>query len=373
MKTFTITYHHTHNYGAVLQAYALQQVIKSLGHENVIFEYPERGGLYNKLSDSNLKKVLRNCYVNLLTFLRYREIAKRDKGFKQFHGRMELSRRYQSMQDLRENHPDVDAFVVGSDQVWNLRGNPEFVPARLLDFGSNDVIRCSYAASIEKLNYTQEQKELVKKCLARFKGISLREESARKYIEEVTGLPCVRCLDPVFLLSKEKWNQIATESLINEPYILCYQVQSVPGMQAVVDELKARTGYKTVAVCCDSIKRTRVNRAIFDASPEEFLGLYKNASIVVSASFHGTAMALVYGKPVYALVKPGHGSRIKEILHLVGMNEFVIEEGKETPSVDKFDYDKVNEILEKEKERSMNYLQEMLKANKWEYAKNQEK
>ena len=363
MKTLTITYHHTHNYGAVLQAYALQQTIQSLGHDNVIFEYPERGSLYGKWKGKDLKSTLRNCYVNWLIFLRYQKISKRDKGFKQFHKRMSLSRRYRSMSDLRNDVLEVDAFIVGSDQVWNLKGNPEFVPARLLDFGPENVIRCSYAASIEKLDYTDAQKDLVKRCLARFKGISLREESARKYIEDITGYSCVRCLDPVFLLSREQWNQIAVEPKIKEPYILCYQVQSVPGMQAVVDELKRRTGYKVVAICCDAIKRVRTDYTIFDASPEEFLGLYKNAAVIVSASFHGTAMALVYNKPVYALVKPKHGNRIKEILHLVGMDEFVIEETKRIPNVDEVDYDEVDAILEKEKAFSYCYLKGILKTN----------
>ena len=360
MKTFTITYHHTHNYGAVLQAYALQQAILSLGHDNVIFEYPERGSLYGKWKGIDIKSTLRNCYVNWLIFLRYQKISKRDKGFKQFHKRMSLSRCYRSMADLRNNVPEVDAFIVGSDQVWNLKGNPEFVPARLLDFGQGNVIRCSYAASIEKLDYTDVQKDLVKRCLARFKGISLREESAREYIENITGYSCVRCLDPVFLLSKEQWNQIAVDSAVKEPYILCYQVQSVPGMQTVVDTLKKRTGYKVVAVCCDAIKRLRTDYSIFDASPEEFLGLYKNAALVVSASFHGTAMALVYNKPVYALVKPKHGKRIKEILHLVGMDSFVVDGNEEIPKMEDVNTLFVNKVLETEKEKSIEYLRKML-------------
>lgn len=363
MRTFTVTYHHTHNYGAVLQAYALQQAIWSLGHDNVIFEYPERESLYGKWKGKDIKSTLRNCYVNWLVFLRHRQISTRDKGFKRFHEKMKLSRRYNSMQDLRDDFPKVDAFIVGSDQVWNLKGNPEFVSARLLDFGPEEVIRCSYAASIEKLDYTDAQKDLVKRCLSRFKGISLREESAREYIENITGYPCVRCLDPVFLLSKEQWDQIAVDPQIKEPYILCYQVQSVPRMQTVVDKLKRRTGYKVVAVCCDSIKRIRVDHTIFDASPEEFLGLYKNATMVVSASFHGTAMALVYNKPVYALIKPGHGSRIKEILHLVKMNEFVIEGGKKIPNVNEVNFNDVNEILEKERKNSRVYLERMLGSN----------
>ena len=363
MRTFTITYHHTHNYGAVLQTYALQQVIYSLGHDNIIFEYPERESLYNKLDWKNIKSLLRNCYINCLIFLRYKKISHCDKGFRKFHERMNLSRRYHSMQDLRDDYPEMDDFIVGSDQVWNLNANTEFVPARLLDFGADNMVRFSYAASIEKLNYTELQKEKVKKCLSRFKGISLREESARKYIEEVTGYNCLRSLDPVFLLSKEQWNKIAVDDkarIIKEPYILCYQVQSVPGMQRVVDELKKRTGYKTVAVCCDAIKRIHVDMSVFDASPEEFLGLYKNAAVVVSGSFHGTAMALVYNKPVYALVRHNHGSRIKELLHMVGLDAFLIEDRGDIPDSGVVDYGKINNIIEKEKMRSADYLKMML-------------
>ena len=363
MKTLTITYHHGHNYGAVLQAYALQQAIVMLGHENMVLDYARNGKLYHKVWGKSIKSMLQSCCMNFLIFMRYKDISRCDRGFKEFHQKIMLSRYYLSMQDLRNDVPKVDVFIVGSDQVWNLKTRTEYVPSRLLDFGPENVIRCSYAASIEKLDYTDAQKDLVKRCLARFKGISLREESARKYIEDITGYSCVRCLDPVFLLSKEQWNQIAVEPKIKEPYILCYQVQSVPGMQTVVDELKRRTGYKVVAVCCDAIKRVRTDYTIFNASPEEFLGLYKNAAVVVSASFHGTAMALVYNKPVCALVKPGHGCRIKEILHLVEMEEFIIEKDKEIPDINRFDYNKVNEILERERMLSMNYLKRMLCVN----------
>src|SRR5690554_4292497 len=175
MKSFTVTYHHTHNYGALLQTYALQQAILKLKQENIIFEYPERNSIYKKIPKSSLLNVAKTIYINYLTLIRQNKIKKLDDSFKKFKAkRLTLSRTYNSMQDLRDNPPDVDCLIVGSDQVWNLKTAPEFISARLLDFGDPNAVRFSYAASIETMNYSDEQKDLLIKGLANFKGISLR-------------------------------------------------------------------------------------------------------------------------------------------------------------------------------------------------------
>ena len=84
MKTFTVTYHHTTNYGALLQAFALHHTIKVLGHENVIFEYPERGGMYVKLSTNSFYEFSKTLYINYLTFIRRKQIQRLRSRFEQF-------------------------------------------------------------------------------------------------------------------------------------------------------------------------------------------------------------------------------------------------------------------------------------------------
>jgi hypothetical protein len=363
MKTFTVTYHHTTNYGALLQAFALHHTIKVLGHENVIFEYPERGGMYVKLSTNSFYEFSKTLYINYLTFIRRKQIQRLRSRFEQFKKtNMNLSRIYTSMQDLKEDPPDADCLIVGSDQVWNLNTNPEFVPARFLDFGAEELLRFSYAASIERMDYTEDQKEYVREKLARFKGISLREESARLYIESFTGYNCERVLDPVFLLTKSDWSEVAEQPRIKQPYILCYQVQGNARMQEVANKLHKETGYPIVSVNCDSVNRINSHYTIFDASPQEFLGLYQNASIVVSASFHGTAFGIIYNKPTYGLVRQQGTRRISELLTLFDMKEFIIDSKSAIPSPS-VDYDRVNTRIEQEREKSINFLLRMLKGD----------
>lgn len=359
MKTFTVTYHHTHNYGAVLQAYALQHTIESMGHSNLLFEYPYVRKK-KKLLAGSPKETVRNLYLRYLSVVRKNKTNRLEEYFVDFHRkRLTLSRGYKSMEDLVRNPPDADCLISGSDQVWNLNTSPEFIPARFLAFGDEKARRISYAASIEGLDYTDAQKEMVRDYLLRFDAVSLREQSAKEYIEGFVPVQAKRVLDPVFLLTPDEWRKIAAEPRIKGKYILCYQVQRNPRMQEVVDTLRRKTGYPVVSVCNSSIKWIKSDHTFFDVSPEEFIGLYDNAAVVVSASFHGTAFGVLFGKPTYALVKKTRGSRIRELLDLFRLEAFCLAEGSAVPDP-VTDTESVRSILESEREKSLAFLKENL-------------
>lgn len=361
MKTFTITFHHSNNYGAVLQAYALQQAIIGMGHENVIFEYPYEEHFYSGIDFRHPVSAMRTACLNLIKFLRRKPIRAREQSFRDFHkNRMNLTREYRSMDELRNDYPPCDALITGSDQVWRFSGNKEFIPARFLDFGQPGIRKFSYAASIEKLNYTEEQKRQASEWLKDYYAISLREKSAAEYIRDVTGYDAQMVLDPIFLLDKEAWLKIAKPPRIKEKYILCYQVQSSPTMQATVDYLKKKTGYKTVAVLPYTVKWLKTDYALFDVSPEEFLGLYSGAEMVVSASFHGTAFAHIFGKTVYANVRDGSANRIIDIMNLFGVPEYCVASSEDIIPPDRFDQQAVQEKLRVERMRSLTYLKKCL-------------
>lgn len=360
MKTFTVTYHHTRNYGAIFQTYALQHTIESLGHSNIIFEYPYESGKKDKILSKSPKATLRNAYLRYLSVIRKNEMMMLDKFFSDFHkNHLSLSREYKNMEDLRNNPPDAECLITGSDQVWNLHTLKEFIPARFLAFGKENAHRISYAASIEGLDYTDTEKEMVKEYLTRFDAISLREQSAKDYIESFACVETKKVIDPVFLLSPDEWRRIAKQPRIMGPYILCYQVQRNPRMQEVVNTLKKKTGYPIVSVCNTSIKWIKSDYTYFDVSPEEFIGLYDNASIVVSASFHGTALGIIFGKPTYGLVKKTRGNRIRELLDLFGLGPFCLDEGKLIPDP-VVDWKEINRVLFDERERSLTYLKESI-------------
>ena len=357
MKTLTVTFHHTTNYGAVLQTYALQHTIISMGHENLVFEYKTGGKKKKK------KFTIRNLYLSYVSWLRKKEFQNLVQSFADFHReRMMLTRAYCSMDDLRNETPEVDCLITGSDQVWKFSTTPRLLDARLLKFGSDSATRFSYAASMEETNYTEDQKKYLEDALSNFKGISVRERSAKDYIESFTDYKVERVLDPVFLLSKEEWSEIAKEPRIKTPCILCYQVQSNKRMAKVAYQLKKETGYPVVSICNSPIRWMKSDYSFHDVSIEEFLGFYMNAAYIVSASFHGVAMGLVFDKPVYAMVKQERANRIKEIMQLHELDRFIVKQNEvgKVPLYDKSDLERMKLIKEKNIIASQGFLHRML-------------
>lgn len=362
MKTLTTTFHHTTNYGAVLQSYALQHTIQELGHENVILEVvpPKK-----KKSESHSPiQILKSWYLKYLRIKRHKQVARLQQSFIDFHkAYLQLTKPYHSMHELL-NDPEMqeyDCLITGSDQVWNMSTVPDFIDSRLLLFGSKSARRYSYAASIEELNYTDEQKKRIVNAIMNFNGVSLREESACNYVESFSGIKCKRVIDPVFLLTKTEWMKIAKEPRIKGPYILCYQVQSNSRIEEVADQIKKRTGYPIISICNGAIRWMKSDYSFHDVSVEEFIGFYNQAAYIVSASFHGVAMGIVFDKPVYAMVKQVRSNRIREIMNLMGFHNYIVDQNSndKVPEYNEADLQRMKIIKEKERNNGLHFIKSM--------------
>lgn len=360
MKTFTVTIHNSTNYGAWLQTYALQNAIQSLGAENIVMDYTyEKSDI--KQSFSSPKQFLVYVCYRAVALIRLKKIKKRKQSFMRFAEKhICMSEPYHSMDELRKNPPQADVYITGSDQVWNFLQREPFLESRFLDFGSDSVKRMSYAASISDLNYSNEQKDWVREKLSLFDAISLRESSASEYLSTILGKETSTVLDPVFLLEKSEWEKLAVQRITDRPYILCYQVQSCPGISDTVSELKRRTGYTTISILPSAITWIKTDISLFDVSPEEFVGLFLNASIIVSASFHGTAFGLISGKPTYALTRSSGSSRIEDLMSFFGVREFCVKPGNELVSHESYDASAVEERIKTERDRSIDFLRDCL-------------
>ena len=123
--------------------------------------------------------------------------------------------------------------------------------------------------------------------------------------------------------------------------------------------LKKATGCKIVSVCHGTIKWIKSDYSLFDVSPEEFLGLYRNANYVLTTSFHGTALALVHERPFISLTRPDSKNRIIDLLQLLGLKESCVSSISEFHVPD-IDYSSVRKILAAERLRSIDYLKQML-------------
>lgn len=357
MKIDTITCHNVYNYGASLQAYALQHYLETLGHEVKIIDFqPEfLRRRYRPFLVPKTGKAAAICKV--LPFMKYpyglyknRSMFKtwgRKKSFDIFtQNYLHLTRRYNSSAEVQATPPDADAYIAGSDQIWNTDAPNGKEPAYYLDFGSKDIKRISYAASFGVSVIKDEYKDFVKKEISNIDCVSVREATGVKIVKEM-GLDAVQVIDPVFLLDAEQWSEVAKGAkeygLHKDGYILVYDFLGDEKIAAMADKLKQEYHLPTVSVNDFNIQKyADIN--INNAGPLEFLDLVRNAKVTIGSSFHLTAFSVIFQKDfyVYPLFSQRNSSRMKDFLNMLGLQDRFAA----TNILGTIDYGRVNKIIE---------------------------
>ncbi len=366
-----ITIHKINNYGSVLQAYALQQVCENLGYKTEIIDYnfPNEQHCNNKYAikgdtQPNEPKWIKLLFANAL--------LKQHKGIAQFVQTYQhlTSLVYNSPEELKSNPPHYDVYITGSDQLWNPRycnGDPAF----MLHFAPSKALKIAYAASIGTNSIPEDLCPLYKELLSRYKHISVRENSGVEVIKNVVDKQATTVLDPTLLLNREQWNQIATpKRQFKKKYILCYFLNytfnAFPYVDHLAEYMQEQTGYEIVRVARPphrlGIQHTHYR---VGASPEEFLALVRDAEMVLTTSFHGTAFAVNYGKPLFTIVQDRNASDSRQVslMHNLGLDDQILSVKDSMPDKSRFSYDmKVEqERLEILRQQSMDYLKIALK------------
>ena len=224
MKTGLITFHHAHHYGAQLQAFALMKAITGIGAECEIINYVRDDTIEgNRLFKKGLS--VRALLSNANTILNYRRLKGRYKRFESFVNEdMKLSARfYASCSELVKNPPEYDAYICGSDQIWNplIYKENTFDPAFFAEFAQTGM-KIAYAPSFGINSIPENKREELKKYLESFDYLSVREKQGEKIIGEVSGKEAVTVLDPTLLLTGAEWSRYSTEPDVKGPYLLCY-------------------------------------------------------------------------------------------------------------------------------------------------------
>lgn len=342
-----ITIHKINNYGSVFQAYALQKVCEDMGYKVEIIDYTfpnihHRNNSYAKVADSQPKEPRwkKLLFANAL--------LKQHSGIANFvHKYQHLSSSiYNSPKELKLNPPQYDIYITGSDQLWNPRhcnGDPAF----MLHFASDESLKISYAASIGASDIPKDLHPLYKELLGRYKYISVRETSGVDVIRDVTGKKATTVLDPTLLLDKNEWNKIATpKRLVKKKYILCYflnySFNAFPYVDELADYIQKQTGYEIVRVARPPHKlKFKQTTYMVGASPEDFLALVRDAEIVLTTSFHGTAFAVNYAKPLISIVEDRNASDSRQVslLNSLGLMKQVLSISDDFPSYECSIYD----------------------------------
>lgn len=358
MKIGILTFHHSRNYGAVLQAYGLIHVLEEMGHKAETIDYrnkkiSERKSLFSiKEAKKNIFKYVIRCFNSWWGY------NKQKQHFYRF------EKKYLHLTDIvfqpqEISNTDYDCIIVGSDQVWSpiITGGPDLVYWGKYKPEKSHLL--AYAASSCDTNLMEtEEFANVGSWLNSFDAISVREERLKEYVERHSMHHAYVVLDPTLLAGKGVFNEIASPRLIKEPYILYYRVE--PNLQSnkIVKEVARLYNARIVAVERLSI-RDKISR-VFDgikyvnASVEELLSLIKYAECVVALSFHGTALSLLFEKDFFS-IKGKDISRVESVLNNCDLKRRIISDSSEVFK-DSINYGQVNEALNVLRDNSLNWL-----------------
>lgn len=356
MKIGIITFYKK-NYGAFLQAYALQRVLKDLGHEPEAIKY-------DFLADTSLSDAFSNpVYFLKKTISDLRSRSDTNKKIKIFAESIskhlnESSYEYKNKADLAKNTRCYDMLITGSDQVWNPMIFPKNLDIRLLEFAPEGKKRVSYAASISSKKVTAENKAKIVKALGSFDSISVREESTRATIGEVPGKTVHRHIDPCLLLDGDRWNEIA-EDIKEENYILVYRLMSQLGMMDYVESVARERGLKIISI--GKLPEYKGEYTCIPyTSPEKFLGYMRKASLIVTNTFHGVVFSLVYRKRATFFLPAASHDRALDLITKTG-TKLLLEQRYLSDEELSGAYKDIDAFLTEERSRSTDYLKEVCK------------
>lgn len=352
-----MTYQRAINFGAILQAYALQTKIKELGNHCEIIDYRNE-----KLENRHKKKEISECksIKDLIKyFLLYKNANMKHDKFREFSDRfLELSSPMYSSKDLLIYESRYDIFITGSDQVWNYKIN-NMDTAYFLDFVKNKSKKKSYAASFGLSEIPLEYQKTYKDLLSDFDTILIREKQGAKIIKELVSKESAVVLDPTMLLSKEEWLTLSNDvQSSNGKYILVYAFGGSRNIKDLALNISNKTGYKILWINNTYKYSTKINY-IKSAGPEEFLSLFNNAEYIITNSFHGTAFSINFNKQFFTELLPkstGVNSRLEDILDLFNLNGRRVLSSEASVIESRIDYETVNAKLEEERMKSTSLL-----------------
>ncbi|MCR5207724.1 MAG: polysaccharide pyruvyl transferase family protein [Eubacterium sp.] len=364
MKIGILTFHRSENYGSVLQAYSLCRALETLGKNEIeIIDYSNehQRELYSVFVKNNSVK---NAVKNARSLLNISQLRRRKAAFGEFINSLPLSsERFNNDAELRSHKSEYDLIICGSDQIWN----PQSVDFSLSFFGVDfNCKKAAYAPSIRNARtedfspYAEE----IKKAIKDFKRVSLREKNSIPVFQPYCDAEIECVCDPTLLLDAGDFDEIRTDNSLPDDYIFYYSIDYNARSVEMVRHISKALG-KPVCVIFSGNKTYNVFFKGFklaeNNAPGDFINLIKNASLVLSTSFHGVALSVIYRKPFFALKTRDYtDARINDLLNEIGLDDRYIDfngyKELDFSAPVNYDGDKIREL----RENSLGYLKRCL-------------
>lgn len=369
MKIGILTYHRAENYGALLQAYAMMTYLRSLGHDVSFVDYwPKYHSDYFRLFPKQqfakrnlIRKIV--FLIQLILWLIPRFVRK-SKLQRFMYEKLGLKKTplYTEDKNVTEKY---DVVIYGSDQIWRKQnlGGVEFDDWY---FGSDNVQadrKIVYAGSMGTVVTTEADDDYFREMMKNFDRISVRERDLQLYLGKL-GVSSVLVTDPVFLLSKEQWEELVKEMPRRGKYILFYNLLNTRESVKFAEKLSQDKGLPVREINKRMlISHLLCKKYMSTASIEEFLGLIKGAEYVVSNSFHGVAMSIIFQKQFYAVGMGKKANRVKSLLCKLGIEDRYVDEGHISSFGSNVIYPRVQKSLQAAICNSQLFLSKLLGCN----------
>jgi len=380
MKIGIITLPFNSNYGGLLQTYALQSVLRQMGHE--VWSVNRRNRIMPfkfkiLTSSSRLIKSIMNRKAGVI---RSWATAKEELIVDQHTNRFirENIRTTDFLKSEKEfaklSRYEFDAYIVGSDQVWRPKYSP-CLANHFLGFieSTSKIKRISYAASfgVDNWEYTPEQTEECRKLVTKFNAVAVREDSAVKNCKDNFGIDALQVLDPTLLIAKEEYIRMVEKDNIPKcnGTLLTYVLDKSPDKQEFIKSIVKETGLNEVSIMPKSLfrdaGRKKINDCIYPPVTAWLRG-FMDAEYVITDSFHGTAFAIIFNKPFLALGNTKRGmTRFTSLLKIFGLEDRIILSA-DSHLIEKLyepiDFHHVNEILKTKQKEAVTFLADSLKS-----------
>lgn len=354
-----------HNYGGILQNFALQRVLVEMGHNVLTFDF---SALFHE------KRSLKRDTLDICSYVfkhavfhptrKYNRLPWQDdlKFMKNF-VRKNIPL-FSCLKSPDEGKPKFDAYMVGSDQVWRPIYNGKALKWMYCDFLPEDsrLPLVAYAASfgVGEWEYTPEQTEMARRNIRRFKAVSVREASGIKLCREHLGVEAVHVLDPTLLLNPTDYMALVPKrTLVKVPEgcVGVYILDLTDRKREIVETVCRVLGKRPVYFGCRPEGKTKF------PSVENWLAHFERSSFIITDSFHGTAFSINFRRPFISIANPARGAdRFTSLLDSVGLQERLISEDG-TMSVfgalarRSIDWSAVNNRLNALRKHSMEFLE----------------
>ena len=381
MKIGILTQPLRNNYGGLLQNYALQRVLTTMGHSPKTFDYQWKR---RNSAIGMLKQNIKNCVMILLgnkTFKRYKP-TKTELDFihrnvnlfiQKYIARTREVSFYTDFYDVfcEEN---FDALVVGSDQCWRPKYNTNLF-SMFLDFAKDKKIKkLSYAASFgtDEWEYNQMQTEVCSSLIRQFNAVSVREVSGVKLCKDMLNVKAITVLDPTMLLRADDYIRIVESKIVSKSsgdlftYILDPTEEIITNIDIVckqnnMTKFTVLPKYKEEYRTKEHVKK-HIDDCVYPCV-ESWLKAFLDAKMVIVDSFHGMVFSIIFNKPFWVVGNEGRGTaRFKSILNVLGLEDRLInvDDLIRLNIGDEINWNEVNKILERERELSLAFLNENL-------------